>query len=121
MHQPQSLNCIYLRYNNNVQEGGHELLHLPTIAVITRRNVTTVPITPTIIKQVHAIAELEDVPAGLKIENCPGQVSYDSAWIAGMDFNEDELDDDSDQEDFEGDKENQLDDDERAIGGITRI
>ena len=27
---PCSLDCIYLRYNDNVQ-GGHELLHLPKI------------------------------------------------------------------------------------------
>ncbi len=45
---PRSLDCIYLRYNDNVQ-GGHELLHLPTNSMLTRRTITPVPITPAVI------------------------------------------------------------------------
>jgi hypothetical protein len=64
---PRSFDCIYLRYKDNLQ-GGHELLHLPTNSIITRRNTTPVPITPTIVKQVHTLAQTEDMPSGLKIE-----------------------------------------------------
>jgi hypothetical protein len=51
---PCSLDCIYLRYNDNVQ-GGHELLQLPTNSLITRQTVTPLPLTPAIINQVHAL------------------------------------------------------------------
>ena len=33
---PRTLDCIYLRYKESHQ-GGHELLHIPTNKVITRR------------------------------------------------------------------------------------
>ena len=46
---PRSLDCLYMRYNDNAQ-GGHELLHLQTNSLIKRRRVTPVPITPAIIK-----------------------------------------------------------------------
>ena len=90
---PRSLDCIYLRYNSNHQ-GGHELLHLPTNAVILRRRVTAIPITPSIIMQVHRIAECEGMPKGLKVHNHFGTLRYDSAWIAGVDYNEEQFDDD---------------------------
>jgi hypothetical protein len=60
---PRSLDCIYLRPMDNAQ-GGHELLHLQTNKVAKRRNLTKIPITPSIIKQVHALAELEEMPRG---------------------------------------------------------
>ena len=47
----RALDCIYLRPIYN-QQGGHELLDLATKRVITRRKVTTIPITPTIIQAV---------------------------------------------------------------------
>jgi hypothetical protein len=50
---PRSLDCIYLRPRDNAQ-GGHELLHLQTNQVVKRRTMTKIPITPSIIKQVHA-------------------------------------------------------------------
>ena len=65
-NRPRTLDCIYLRYNAN-QQGGHELLHLQTNRVIIRRNVTPIPITPTIIRQVHRLAELEGMPQGLAL------------------------------------------------------
>ena len=96
----RTLDCIYLRYNDNFQ-GGHELLHLPTNRMITCRHVTQLPITPAIINQVHAIADSENVPEGLKITNRTGQVLYDSAWIAGVDYTDEsvtEMDDDNEYE-----------------------
>jgi hypothetical protein len=89
---PHTLDCIYLRYNDN-EQGGHDLLHLQTNRMITCHHVTHIPITPAIIKMVHRIAEQDDMPKGLKITNCTGQVLYNSTWIAGVDYDKDEFED----------------------------
>jgi hypothetical protein len=94
---PRCLDCIYMQYSNNAQ-GGHQLLHLPTNSIITRRRITPVPITPAILKQVHALAESEGMPDGLKIENKTGQIFYDSAWIAGVDYDDEAFDDEFEQD-----------------------
>ena len=101
-NEARSLDCIYLCYKDNLQ-GGHELLHLPTNSIITRRNITPVPITPAIVKQVHTLAQDEDMPVGLKIVNRTGQVFYDSAWIPGVDYDEEQFDDELDNEDYDED------------------
>jgi hypothetical protein len=74
----RSLDCIYLRPLDNAQ-GGHELLRLQTNKVVKRRNLTKVPITPSIIKQVHALTEMDEMPRGLKITNRANQVIFNSA------------------------------------------
>jgi hypothetical protein len=63
---------------------------------VGRRNLTKVPITPSIIKQVHALAELDKMPRGLKTTNRANQVIFNSAWIAGVDYDEELFDDDID-------------------------
>ena len=73
---------------------GHEVWHIATNDVITRRGLTPAPITPSIIKQVAAIAEAEGMPKGLKIETRSGQVLFDSSLIAGVDYDEEDFDDD---------------------------
>ena len=93
-NDPRTLDCIYLRYNDN-EQGGHECLHLPTNQRVTRRYATMIPITPHVIRQVDRIAERENMPEGLKITNKFGTVLYDSAWTAGVDYDIDEDDDDS--------------------------
>jgi hypothetical protein len=112
---PRTLDCIYLRYNDN-EQGGHDLLHLQTNRMITRRRVTPIPITPAIIKMVHRIAEQDGMPKGLKITNRTGQVLYDSTWIAGVDYDEDEFEDEdyhpSSDEDEDSDDSDDDDDDE---------
>jgi hypothetical protein len=65
---PRSLDCIYLRPMDNAQ-GGHELLHLQTNGVVKHRTMTKISIIPSIIKQVHALAVLDEMPEGLKITN----------------------------------------------------
>jgi hypothetical protein len=98
----RALDCIYLRSMENAQ-GGHELLHLQTNKFVKRRKLTKVSITPSIMKQVHALAELDEMPRGLKITNRANQVILNSAWIAGVDYDEelfdDDIDDDYDEED----------------------
>jgi hypothetical protein len=62
---PRSLDCICLRPMDNAQ-GGHELLHLQTNQVVKRRKLTKIPMPPSIVKQSHALAVLDDMPLGLK-------------------------------------------------------
>jgi hypothetical protein len=93
-------------------QGGHELVHLQTNRVVKRTNLTTVPITPSIVTQVHALAELEEIPRGLKITNRANQVIFNSAWIAGVDYDEeifddDDIDDDYNEEDEDDGEENE--------------
>ena len=77
------LNLIYLQDTDSSQ-GDHEILHLQTNSFITHNSVTPTPITPTIINQVHSIADREDMPSGIKIPNRTGLVLYDSACITGV-------------------------------------
>jgi hypothetical protein len=97
-------------------QGGHELLHLQTNRVVKRRNLTKVPITPSIVKQVHALAELDDMPRGLKITNRANQVIFNSAWIAGVNYDEalfdDDIDDDYDEEENGEENENENENDD---------
>jgi hypothetical protein len=120
---PRSLDCIYLRPMDNAQ-GGHELLHLQTNKVVKRRKLTKIPITPSIIKQVHALAVLDDMPEGLKIQNRANNIIFDSAWIAGVDYDEDEFDDDDyneEEEDMEEEDEEQYDEmDENELADILQ-
>ena len=89
---PRTIDCIYLQYNVSHQ-GGHELLHLATGKLVIHHHVTPIPITPSVILQVHALAEKEKIPAGLKIKNHLGTMLYDSAWIAWVDYDADEFED----------------------------
>jgi hypothetical protein len=109
-NEPRTLDCIYLRYNDNIQ-GGHDLLHLPTNRIIMRSRVTSIPITPAVINQVHTMARQQAQPEGLKISNRYNVILYDAAWIAGVDF-EEEDDEDDDDSDYESDEEPSDDDDD---------
>jgi hypothetical protein len=86
---PRALDCLYLR---PTASGHHKCLHLQTNRIITCSRVTPVPITPAIIVQVHAIAAQDDMPEGLKITNCYGTMLYDSSWIAGVGYEENDKD-----------------------------
>ena len=44
--------------------------------------------TPAIINQVHKLAELDEIPKGLKIMNKTDEIIFDSTWIAVVDFDE---------------------------------
>jgi len=107
--QARTLDCIYLRPTGNAQ-GGHELFHIPTNRIIVRRNVTPIPITPAVLKEVEALAANQNMPNGLKIQNKTGNILFDSTWIAGVDFDEEEFDDESyDQDDASSDNEDDHD------------
>jgi hypothetical protein len=108
---PRTLDCIYLRPTDNAQ-GGHELLHLQTNKVVKRRNLTPAVVTPSIVKMVHQLAVLDKMPAGLKIQSRTDQVLFDSAWIAGVDYDEDLFDDEDFDTNSESDDEENEDDDD---------
>jgi len=103
----RSLDCLYLRPTARSQNG-HDLLHLQTNKIITRRNITPVSITSSIVKQVHKLAEMERMPKGLKVSNRTGLILFDSASIAGVDI--EEVSDDDDDDDT-SDEENEETDD----------
>ena len=107
----RTLDCIYLRYNDNHQ-GGHELLHLPTNAIITCRHVTPLPITPTVIKQVHTLAEHKNMPKSLKLSTRTGQLLYDSAWVAGVDYDDEAFDDQDYEEESQASEEEEAHEEE---------
>ena len=88
-NRPRTLDCIYLRNNSN-RQGGHVLLHLPTSHVITRRNITPLPITPAVIEQVNALARADKMPKGLKVSNKTGRILYDATWLEGVDYQEED-------------------------------
>ena len=89
---PRLLDFLYLCPTSSKQEG-HELLQLQTYCFITRHKVTPVPITRSIISQVHALARLDGMLPSLKITNHTNQTLFDSAWTPGVDYNEEEFQD----------------------------
>ena len=44
--------------------GGNKWLHLQTNKVVKHQNLTKMPITMSIIKQIHALTTLDDMPQG---------------------------------------------------------
>ena len=92
---PRTLDCIYLRPTDSDQVG-HEVLNLATGQPITRHVVTPVPITATIINAVEALAAKEGMK-GLRMTTKTGQILWDSAWTAGVDY-ADETEHDADDE-----------------------
>jgi hypothetical protein len=96
---PRSLDCIYLRSMDNAQRG-HELLHLQTNRLVKRCTMIKIPITPSIIKQVHTLAVLDEMPEGPKTTNRANNV------IAGVDYDEQEFDEDEYDEEEENEDNN---------------
>jgi hypothetical protein len=101
---PRALDCIYLRPLANLQ-GGHELLHLATGRVITRRNVTVIPMTPSVIKTIKDMATAEGMKT-LQLMTKSGRILYESTWIAGVDYKEQ----DNDQESYHYENKNDTED-----------
>ena len=50
------------------------------------------PITPSVIKQVRAIAHMEDMPKGIKIKDRNNNILFDSSLTVGMDYDEAQFD-----------------------------
>ncbi|KAL7577139.1 hypothetical protein ACA910_019741 [Epithemia clementina (nom. ined.)] len=86
--RPRTLDCIYLQLSP-LHQTGYELLDLRTNQVINRGSFMVVPITKNIIELVHALAERENMPTGLKIATQSGYTIYNSTWIVGVDYKQD--------------------------------
>ena len=103
---PHTLDAIYLHPAQNMQ-GGHELMDLNSGLVITQAHITEIPITDLVIKSVEKMGYDQGFPtAGLKFTNCQGQIYYDNDWIAGVEQDEyeqqeNEIDDDNEEIDYE--------------------
>ena len=74
-------------------QGGHELLDVHTKRAINQAVISPIPVTPSVINVVEQMA-LDDDMKGLKIRTKTNQILYDSAWIAGVDYDEDADDED---------------------------
>ena len=105
-NSPRRLDCIYLQAKD-ITQGGHKILHLQNNSVIMRNHVTPAPITPMIINQVKSISNREGMPNGIKIFNRTVILLYCSAWISGVDYSED----DDDENEFENESGNKEDGD----------
>ena len=112
-NKPRALDCLYLRPTANNQ-GGHELLHLATNKVITRGKVTSVPITPAVVKMVHAIAKEENMQEGLKIINRTNNVLFDAAWTAGVEYDEEVFNEHQEDPDYGSEDEESEDNEEES-------
>jgi hypothetical protein len=116
--QPRAIDCIYLRYIDNIQ-GGHHLLDLNTGYTIKRRSITQVPITNNIIGLVHKLADANGIKEGLKITNKSNVILYDSSWIAGVDYVDEEYDDEYGEE--RNNEKNQLENGEMNPNEILEM
>ena len=54
------------------------------------RHLFKTPITKSIIAQVDTIAARDNMPQGLQIKNKTGITMHDSAWTAGVDYDDDD-------------------------------
>ena len=114
---PRTLDCIYLRYMNNKQ-GGHELLDLRTGSIIHRRVVTQVPMGRDVIDLVHAMADRDNMPSGLKITTQSGIILHDNTSIAGVndaDTDADAVDETNDDIKTEADDDNEIYDNDELV------
>ena len=83
---PRTLDAIYLRPTAN-QQGGHEIMDLNSGRMITRSVVRQLPVTDVVIKAVEAMAYSQGFKT-LKFKNRHGTVIHDADWIAGVDYEE---------------------------------
>jgi hypothetical protein len=79
--QARTLDCIYLRPVANNVQGGHEVYNLATRRVVARRQLTSLPISPSVITAVEAIAKSEGQTI-VKFTSKSRHIIYDSALTA---------------------------------------
>jgi hypothetical protein len=87
---------------------------LSTKRVITRRKVTIVPITQSVIDAVNSMAHADGMK-GLIIKSRTGQVLFDSSWTAGVDYDISQENIDEDEDEDEEDSDDEMDHDHDSI------
>jgi hypothetical protein len=90
------LDTIYLRPARN-QQGGHELMDLKSGRLITRNIVHKIPATNVVIKAVETMAYAQGFKT-LKFKNRNGIIFHDADWIAGVDYDDNQEENDKDEE-----------------------
>ena len=114
----RTLDCLYLKSADSMQ-GGHVLYHLVTKSVIRRPKVTVIPITTSVIEAVERLAKADGM-TGLVLHSKNGTKFYDSSWIAGVEYTQneneneeyDDIYEDSDYEQGEDEADEDLEYDE---------
>jgi hypothetical protein len=71
----------------------HKILNLATGEVIRRRQVTMIPMSQHVIDTVQKLAEMEQMPDGLKMTSTSGVTLFDSSWIPGVHMEETNMSD----------------------------
>ena len=99
----RTIDGIYLRPTRN-QQGGHEFMNLTTGQAATRRKITVIPVTRTIITTVEKMAERQGIKS-LKFTDRQGRLILDpdADWFAGVD--EQNNTNDTNDDDDEGDED----------------
>ena len=94
----RSLDCIYLRPPSN-HEHRHQVLHLATGSVLHRAtsDITELPVTDSVIKLVETMAERQGFQS-LKFKNRHKVELFPADWIAGVDYDDPNIDDNYDQD-----------------------
>jgi hypothetical protein len=92
----RTLDAIYLRPAQN-QQGDHEFMGLNSGQVITRNIVHEIPVTDVVINAVKTIAHDQGFKS-MKFKNRKGVIFFDTDWIAGVDYEEDDIEDNDDED-----------------------
>ena len=90
--QARTIDCIYMPPVCS-QQGGHVLFNLTTNRIITRRQATIVPMTTAVITMVERLAKADGM-TNFVLQGRDGSKFYDSTWIEGVDYSEDDFYDD---------------------------
>ena len=93
---PRTIDAIYLRPMTNVQ-GGYEVMNLATGRMVTTNLVTELPITEHVIKSVETMAEEQGIKSN-KIEGRNKVPLHPANWIAGVDYEPNNQNNDGDDE-----------------------
>ena len=73
------------------------------------------------IKQVHAIGQMENMPKGLKIKNRNNNVLFDASLTAGLDYDGDQFEEEISDEDHLLDEEEENENDHQLTDDIDEI
>ena len=85
----------------NSHQGGFELLYLQTNQIITRYAITSVTITPSVIKQAYSITKEDKIPTRLKIRNRVNKLLFGTSWTVGVDYYRELFNEQMEEEDCE--------------------
>ena len=106
---PRTIDCIYLRPITRNIQGGHELMDLNSGRMITRQRVWEIPVTDVVIQAVERMGEEQGIKS-LKLQNCRKTIYYPADWIAGVNYDDDNENEDENYDPNDEENENYEDD-----------